>query len=236
MRDAVWRVSAKIKGPIDFVNTLDINGVEFRSGRNTITAKCRIYATNSQNARDVAIRNISDILDVISFLSNQHVEIEGAISLQSEGTGTVDLPAGFIIKRVLDESDINQIENLNNIVLNAQTTDYGRALSYYRKGLGSVDPFDSFVSFWQAIEIVLNKYPGNTVRNRTNNFFNSINIEIPNDFENYRQMRNNIVHGTKPRDIEQIRNVSDNIEGIKRLANLVLQKVIDNPSVRQTVL
>ena len=61
-------------------------------------------------------------------------------------------------------------------------------------------------------------------------------MDFPNDFDNFKEIRNNIVHGNKPRDIDQIRYVSENIDGIKSLASLVLQKILDNDSLSQLIL
>lgn len=232
-----WHASAIIKGAISFTERFSINDVELRSRSQDLIADCRVYADDPIKARDIAIRNINDVLDIISFLSDQHMEIKGALNLHSAGGGTADLPAGFSLRRILNENNILEVENYNSMLSNAQTTDFSRALSYYRKGLGSIDPFDSFVSFWQAIEIVINKYESDgSVHNRASMFFEHMQMALPTNFDVYREMRNNIVHGSKSRDIDQIRVVSESIEGIKTLARLILQKVYDNDSINQRIL
>jgi len=232
-----WSASVVIKGAISFSDRFCLNDVELRSRSQDIVATCRVYANSSSNAQDIVIRKISDVLDIISFLSDQHMEIKGAVNLQSTGGGIADLPASFSVRRILNEHDIQEIENYNQTLSDAQTTDYLRALSYYRKGLGSIDPFDKFVSFWQTIEIVINKVSGRGgIRNKAETFFNHIPMLLPPEFEVYREMRNNIVHGSKSRDIDQIRNVSGNIEGIKKLATLVLQKAKENRTLNQIIL
>ena len=111
-----WNATATIKGSISFTDQFRINDVELRSRSQGLRASCRIYADDPIKARDIAIRNINDVLDIISFLCDQHMEIKGALNLHSAGVGTADLPAGFTLRRILNENNIMEMENYNSII------------------------------------------------------------------------------------------------------------------------
>ena len=235
MRGTEWRVSVRVKGSISFHDPFLLNGVEFRSGKNTISARNTVSADSSNDARDIAIRNISDVLDLLSYVTHQHLEIEGGIRITGGSRGIADLPASFTIRRILDIDDIVKIEEINDLVNTAQKTDYQRALSYYRNGMGSVDPFDSFVSFWKSCEIIFNQFSGRSIKLRAESFYSEINESLPENFIRFRDIRNNIAHGSKSRDINEIRFVSNNIPDLQKMTDHVLQNARENQRINQKV-
>ena len=149
-----WDVSVRIKGSISLHRPLLIDEVTICKKGRSLEASVKVFTDTQKKAQDIAVRKIHDVLDVISTISEQNLEIEGLFNITGNNSGSASLPASFGITRILNENDLKNIENLNNIISHSNTTVFSRALSYYRKGLGSVDPFDGFFSFWQSIEII----------------------------------------------------------------------------------
>ncbi len=112
-----------------------------------------------------------------------------------------------------------------------------RALSWYRKGLVSEDPFDKFLAFWNSIEVVASKYhtptdrTTNGVKNQIWQCFN----ELWNDVDSWKEIsgqrewinenyetRKNVAHGIISIDVESIEEIIAKLEMIERLAYVFL--------------
>ena len=115
MQTSEWKATVKIQGPLSFPTRFTIDGIELRSRSNDIIAVWRIQALDTRSARHIVIRKINDVLDIISFISKQHVEIQGTLNLHSEGKGFIGLPAVFSIRRIFNEENIAEIEAFNTI-------------------------------------------------------------------------------------------------------------------------
>jgi hypothetical protein len=235
MLENEWDVNVRIKGSISLDRPIILDDVTIRQKGRSLEASVQVSTDTPKKAQDIAVRKIHDVLDVISTISEQNLEIEGLFNITGNNYGSASLPASFNIKRILNTNDLENIATLSNMISRSNTTVFLRALSYYRKGFGSVDPFDGFFSFWQSIEIITNKFEGDTIRNKAQNMFNLMNEDLMEDFESYRIMRNNIVHGNKPRDISQIQLVSEKIEGIKHMSRKIINKIIQDETFRRNV-
>jgi hypothetical protein len=161
-----WDVSVRIKGSISLNRPIIFDDVTIRQKGRSLEASVQVSTDTPKKAQDIAVRKIHDVLDVISTISEQYLEIEGLFNITGNNYGSASLPASFNITRILNANDFENIENLSSLISQSNTTVFSRALSYYRKGLGSVDPFDGFFSFWQSIEIITNKFPGKNIKNK----------------------------------------------------------------------
>jgi hypothetical protein len=104
--------------------------------------------------------------------------------------------------------------------------------------LHTEDPFDKFLAFWNAIEIVTSKYhpqiPEGRPKGSKSQAWESFKtlwgecqdwpiIQGQTNWidENY-EMRKTIAHGTQPIDIETVRAVAEKIDTIGQIANKFL--------------
>lgn len=189
---------------------LEIGDVRFRQKRGYLEASLRFHAMSPQSARETAIRRVNDALNALSFVSDQPLSISSELSIigLQRGIGSASLSRQFTIARVLSESEATDAEILESALNQLDKSELDRSLGYYRKGLNSTDPFDSFLAFWQSIEIVVTGYTrlsrNSSIMRKVSDVFQeffreqaSEKIRIADDC---RRLRNMIAHGSKPRD------------------------------------
>lgn len=89
------------------------------------------------------------------------------------------------------------------------------------------DPFDAFVGFWSAVEIICSHSTGRGIANKIINSARTHAIEIAeSEVHDLTGTRNRIVHGAKQYDIDQIELVATKISKIQDLARRFLDAKI----------
>ncbi len=105
---------------------------------------------NSDTAEKLALRKVSDLLNILSFISDCSIKLVGV-----EPTDGNDSVSPTTI-RILSA---NEMQRWRIVELSG---DYGllSALRYYRKVLNELDPFDAFLAFWTSMEIICSESRG----------------------------------------------------------------------------
>jgi hypothetical protein len=171
-----WEVDLYIEGPITLRNQIntrqqkgfrpdnpfysDINIVDIPSGcRATVTA----YAPNDKLAFQAAVFFFGQMLDALTL----SVDCPLYLSL-TERKRIITERNRQEVRRIIDQQEIEDAFG-NAHHLAEHSPPFLRSLGWYRKGLYTEDPFDTFLAFWNAIEIVASsfyKYVGNIDQER----------------------------------------------------------------------
>lgn len=241
----VWEVSLTVYGSITVEKTLrfsELKGFRFHDpfysdieirrnlSASGVEATVTAYAPTEQLAREAAILFFGQMLDALAIQINQ------PLYLNFSDRQNINNAAHKTLRRVRKEEWQEAFKEAR--LLASTETTFLRALGWYRKGLHTEDPFDKFLAFWNAIEIVASKYhpqipegKSNGSKSQTWESFKALWGECK-DWEiiqgqtkwiddNY-EVRKTIAHGTQPIDIEKVKEVAQRIDTIERVAHKFL--------------
>jgi len=209
-----WLVRMKVEGYISIGNKIKLGDVEFVQRKKWIEATARISAVNSDTAEKVALRKVSDLLNILSFISDCSIKLVGVEPTDSSNSA---FPTTI---RILNANDVQKWR------IAEESGDYEllSALGYYRKGLNELDPFDAFQAFWTSVEIVCAESNGNGIGQKIVSFARAHSVEIKEtDVNDLKGTRNRIAHGGKRYDIDQIKYVAEKIPRMRNLARQLLE-------------
>jgi hypothetical protein len=239
-----WEVTLLVKGAIKVERQIKFGtekelqlGNIFRSDitignfKNGIKITSTVYTENINNAYKIASLFIGKMLDVLT--------IRLDIPLIAEEDLGITITDENRVKAIIGKREFKECFELSRD-LNLNETAYLRALSWFRKGLNSNDPFDKFLAFWNAISVVSGKY--HTRNNRTaggiiNQIWdcfitlwgddcNNWNI-IDGDnrwINNRNDIRNNIAHGVIPVEVNYVEDVISKIDDVQKIANTFIKE------------
>lgn len=243
-----WIVQLFINGPIsvdkpvhfqhpkgfnrkrEFYSDIKINAMP--SGlRMSVTA----YASESNLARKAALVFVGAMLDIMA----ADIKLPLRVSLYDAKLVNRD---EFSVKRVVTKMDFERAFQQARELSISETT-FLRALSWYRKGLTTEDPFDRFLAFWNSIEIVASKYHPNVPEAQKGSksqiweCFKDIWGDCSNwpliagqnswVDDNY-EIRKNIAHGVAPVDVEEVERALIKTDTIINVAHLFLKNYKSN--------
>jgi len=165
------------------------------------------------------VRKVSDLLNILSFVSDCSIKLEGVEPAERRGS------ASPVTVRVLNTDEVERWRNIETF----NDPELFRGLGYYRKGLNELDPFDAFLAFWAAVEIISSHSRGRSITNKIVSFARAHSIEInESEVADLRGTRNRIAHGAKQYDIDQIEYVAKKIPKVKELARRLLNAKISH--------
>lgn len=248
-----WEVDLLVDGPVTlrrpfrttqqkgfrpknpFYSNIEITGIPSGGLRATVTAR----ASNERLAFEAAIFFFGRMLDVLAFEVNLPL-----FSSLTERDRSHNARFRQHVRRNIEHQEIKDaFQEADDL---AMTQDpFLRSLGWYRKGLHTEDPFDKFLAFWIAIEIVAATYyqsesvPSVDQERGKKGSINQIWAcfkalwgpceQWPNILgddkwigENY-EHRKNIAHGISPVSIETVESVIDKLDMIQRVAYSFLQ-------------
>jgi len=209
-----WLVRMKVEGSVSIGNKIKLSDVEFIQRKKWIEATARINAVNGDTAENVALRKVSDLLNILSFISDCSIKLVGVEPTDSSNSA---FPTTI---RILGTNDMQKWRTVE------ESGDYEllSALGYYRKGLNELDPFDSFLAFWTSAEIVCSESSGNGIGEKIASFARAHSVEIKEtEVNDLKGTRNRIAHGGKRYDIDQIKYVAGKIPRMRSLARQMLE-------------
>jgi hypothetical protein len=237
-----WVVDLAIQGPITVSRSLKLNApkgyryarpyysdIKLRDVSYGVQASVTTLGRTSNSAHKSATFFVGQMLDVLATHTQLPLFLHYAEtpSYRSE-THTV--------QRVIERTE--WIEAFREARLLALTEpSFLRALGWFRKGMTTEDPIDSFLAFWNSIEIVASKYhqPSKKTKSGTKNQIWDCFLRlwgpceewpIISGDENWIDVNNNvrvqIAHGIAAVDIEQIEVVLYSLETIKAVAHTFL--------------
>ncbi|BAY73264.1 hypothetical protein NIES23_60920 (plasmid) [Trichormus variabilis NIES-23] len=240
----IWEVILEVHGSITVERTLRFSqlkgfrfnddpfysDIEIRRSRTSpgIEATITAFAPNEQLAYEAAILFFGQMLDVLA------IHICQPLYLNFADTRNFNHLAHKTLRRVTQEEWQDAFQQSRLLALHETTRAYLRALGWYRKGLYTVDPFDKFLAFWNAIEIVASKYhppiPEGKSKKSKSQIWESFKVLWGEcDYwpiiqgqkawidDNY-EIRNAIAHGTQAVDINSVKEVTQKIDTIKQIA------------------
>jgi hypothetical protein len=238
-----WKVELFVFGPIAVIDQMralrepkgrnpddlfytDINLLNNPSGV-TITLTAR--ADTKKLARRAALYYIGQALDILTLQLREPLYL----SLIDEQPIRADR---HHVRRIVEQDEWHNVFESAR-ALNRSHTAYMRALSWYRKGLYTEDPFDKFLAFWNSIEIVASEYKpkGSCAKRGTKCYiwecFKLIWGECPEwpvvsgntswIDDNY-NVRKDVAHGTMPVNIRRVERVVEKLETIEQVAHRFL--------------
>lgn len=187
------------------------------------------YAGESDLARKAALVFVGAMLDVMA------ADLKLPLRLSLYDAKLVDR-AEFSVKRVVNEMNFKRAFQQARKLSDNETT-FLRALSWYRKGLITEDPFDRFLAFWISIEIVAGKYHPNVPEAKKGSksqiweCFKNLWGDCSNWpliagqdkwIDEIYELRQNIAHGTAPVDVDEVERVLMKTDTILNIAHLFL--------------
>jgi len=234
-----WEVELNITGPITVRKPIRLREPKGFNLPNPFYSDVRInlttsgvqilataYASNRLNARKVTLVFIGSMLDVLALqLDDLPLFLSYAPTQSARGYT-------YNEKRILTEQDWHDAFREARLLSLAEPT-FLRALGWYRKGLYTEDVLDSFLAYWNAIEIVAGKYhPDNEESKKGSKSqvwgcFKAIWGECPQwpiipgqtDWidQNY-ELRKDIAHGIQPITLDFVENTIEKLPKIRQIA------------------
>jgi hypothetical protein len=230
-----WQVTLAISGPITVNQKIKFNAekgfhdpfwsnIQITAVQHGVKMDIVARADNQEEANEAALYFAGQALDYLCLSIN--------LPLYVSQSGTQFKPLNENVKRILTSEDwINSFRQAREIAIYRRTL--SRSLSWYRKGMVSEDPIDSFLSYWSSIESIGSKLAEDNQRTRNGvinkicNCFdqmwqNSDNWKvIPNNTQkinDFHTLRNGIAHGFMSVDIDTIKRISTELPMIKNLS------------------
>ncbi len=237
---ANWKVVLAVSGPITVEQTTKFNAqkgsvnpfwskMKVTAAQHGVKVELVARADDQEEANEAALYFVGQALDYLSL----KIDLPLYVSL----SGTQFKPLNDNVKRILDQNDwIEAFINAREI--NANRRVFSRGLSWYRKGLVSEDPIDSFLSFWSSIECIGSKFARDSERTRrgvinkicdcfdllwvSSEHWKAIPNE-PNKVNQFHELRNGIAHGYIRVDIENLKRFNVELPLIKLLSREFLR-------------
>lgn len=228
---STWEVVFEIESAIKIARSQTIKNIKLKHiDGNLISATLKVEANDSENALNKAIRNVNDVLDTLSLITNSPMQIKSQKSITQLGSSTHQqyIQGNSYIIRICSPIELSNSEKILNKITPDKTT-YLRALGWYRKGLNGTDPFDIFLAFWNSIEVTTEKYGDPTITSGSkdrmipflNEYLGGDQKFFVREFYKYRK---NIAHGIKEVSHDQIMLVTSKIPKLKEIANRFLNE------------
>lgn len=244
---AIWEVRLNVYGSITVKKTLrfsELKGliqddpfysdIEIKKNRTLsgVEATVTAFAPTNQLAREAAILFFGQMLDAIAIEIDQPLYLNFSVQ---QSSSSVNIRHDTL--RRVEEEEWQAAFREAHLLASKETT-FLRALGWYRKGLHTEDPFDKFLAFWNAIEIVAGKYHPPIASGRSSGSKSQIwesfkalwgECEywpiIPNELnwiDDNHEIRTTIAHGIQPISIETISEVAGKLEKIQQVARKFL--------------
>lgn len=237
-----WEVDLTIHGPIavkERNHLIEPKGfslpipfqsdIRIRTVNTGVQATVTAYASNKGTARKVSLFFMGQMLDILALKVNLPLFLSYSSQL-------INRAENYSERRIITLDEWHEAFYDARLLALSETT-FIRALGWYRKGLYTEDPFDSFLAFWNSIEIVAGKYHPDNERAKNGSksqiweCFKAIWGEcqnwplIPGQdkwIDNNYETRISIAHGTEPVSIDKVEKVIDLIPVIHDVAYLFL--------------
>jgi len=238
-----WEVTMLVSGPIKVRNHIRLlepknsprrdlyySNLLLRDVPHGIRVSAEARAQTAPLARRAAVVFIGQMLDVLAFRVDLPLYV-GLIERQAA------LPESHTERRIVEEPEWHSAFEESRLLSFAEPA-FLRALGWYRKGLYTEDPFDSFLAFWNSIEVVATKYHPGTDKTDLGSkeqikacftslwgpdcagwpFIQGDEAWVRDNYE----CRKNIVHGIAAVTAKEIDSVFVRIDPVKQVAHAFL--------------
>jgi len=208
---------------LDFGNVFrsDITIVKHQLG---FLISSTVYTVNQDRAYKVALLFIGKMLDILSLKINSALNV--SLLTDEHRTNKIN------VRAVIEEAEFKSCFKIAR-ELNLNENKLLRALSWYRKGLYTEDPFDKFLAFWNSISVIADGYCNENDRtkqgiiNKIWDCFTTLwgeckDWEFINGDERWindnNEIRNRIAHGGVMVDIQYVENVISQLDKVQNVA------------------
>lgn len=204
--------------------------IEIKNFNDGIIIKSTAYAPNRNLANSAALIFIGQMVDCLA------IKIDESLNLSFDGR-----------KHFFKSSNVKRFVERNEFItsfeeaLHLSNTHpiFLKAYGWYRKGITSEDPFDSFLALWNSIEVVTSKYHPKNERAKNGSksqmweSFKFVWGECSNWpiiirgnknwIDQNNDIRNNIAHGVANVNFEEVEEVVSRLEIIKLISRKFLR-------------
>ncbi|MEL7597267.1 MAG: methylamine utilization protein MauJ [Clostridiaceae bacterium] len=241
-RRKVWEVDIDIIGPISISNDIIFkqekgfdqdqfySNITLKNGIGGITSTVTAYADNSEIARTVANVFFGRMVDIL-IIDN---DIPLTLRNRENGSRYVDKAS---TRRTLEKEEFIAAFNVARR-LEIEHPMLLKAIGWYSKGKVSINTLDSFLAYWNAIEITAIKYhePTAQAQKGTINmvyqcfldyFGEEANWDVHNRWINdMHSKRSRIAHGAEETTVKAINDVSEMIPTLEAVSRKLIYKVV----------
>jgi hypothetical protein len=244
----IWEVQLFIYGPVTTKVRMVLNepkgfrlddqfhsNIELNRTSSGVSSHVTARAETSQLARKAALFFFGQMLDVLAVQIDQPMYI----SLHEKQPSRSEI---HHVRRIVEREEWHSSFSDARSLSQTEPT-FLRAMGWYRKGLYTEDPFDKFLAFWNAIEIVATKYrPKNEASNKgsKSQIWECYKLLwgkceqwpiIPGDkswIDDNHEMRTDIAHGIASVDVRRVEMVLAKLNDIQKVAHKFLSDWKDN--------
>ncbi len=237
-----WEVDLNIYGPITVRGEVHLrepkgfrlpepfqSEIVIRSQHSGVQIATTAHASTIQNARKVSLVFIGYMLDTLTL----HIDLPIFLNYTSIRTVRGD---NYTERRIITELEWHEAFCEARLLAMSEPV-FLRALGWYRKGLYTEDSLDSFLAFWNSIEIVVAKYhPDNDEAKKGSKSqmwecFKQIWGECgkwPEIAGQTKWIDNNydarlaVAHGTQPITVESVEDIIGKLPVIRKVAHAFL--------------
>ncbi len=239
----IWEVDISVIAPVSIRNSINFDArkelehnnpfysrINIINDDNGFKATVTAFAPNSELAEKAAVLFLGRMLDVLSVKTN--------LPFQLDLTKNVFFPNTVEnVRRILDGNDFREAFQESRLLSLTETT-FLRALSWFRKGKYTQDPFDKFLALWNSIETVASKYNPNKENCKKKGTvchiwesFKSVwgeceSWEFINGDKKWidvcNKHRKNIAHGVIPIEINSVENIISKLNELENVAHKFL--------------
>ncbi|RCW60163.1 MULTISPECIES: methylamine utilization protein MauJ [Halanaerobium] len=231
-----WKVNLSVYGPIYIKNKFvlrhrkDISheeplysDIEIYNRNNGVDVVVTAFAKNKHSAQKAALFFFGHAVDVLSFKINLPIKLEYSKNKSLTNHN---------LRREITKVEWNKAFKDSRLLFFKQPV-FLRAIGWYRKALYTEEVTDKFLSFYNSLEIISNKYHPEYERKEKGSkshmweTFKKIwgdcsqwpIIADDKDWidENY-EIRKNIAHGVKEINVEFINEVDNRLEEIRKVS------------------
>lgn len=236
-----WNVKLAVSGPITVSNSFTLNvekgynypfwtTVKIKKATQGVWTEVIARAETADDANDAAVFYIGQTLDVLCLRTGRPLYV----SLFDEKFRSY----GNRIQRIIQEREWKEAFRISRQYgLNRRI--YSRALSWFRKGLTSEDPVDKFIAFWSSLEGFGSACARKTERtklgcvNQICDCFDQLWGDVSNwkvitndaeQINRFQEIRNGIAHGSIELNVDTIRQISNHLPLLHKLAHTFLSE------------
>lgn len=239
-----WEVDISVVGSVAikdkiYINTRkDINhqnplysDVIIKNTSNGFDVTLTAFAYDEKLAEKAAILFLGRMLDALTLDINMSLQLDfhKNIIITNNTQNT---------RRVISKDDLKNAFNESRLLSLTENT-FSRALSWFRKGKYTQDPFDRFLAFWNSIETVANKYnPNKSACKKKGTICHTWECFklVWGDLESWEfiggqnkwidscnEIRKNIAHGIMPIEIRSVEQVINKLVEVENVAHKFLK-------------
>ena len=241
----IWEVNIDVVGPIAVENQISFrqkkgfdedqfySNIMLRTADYGIESKLTAYAENMELAQIAAYVFFGRMIDILAFNNQIPLTMH-----DHESVTTHVFKSVCGVKRMFTDTEFVMAFKMSRR-LEVEHPRILKAIGWYAKGLNSNNALDSFLSYWNAIEIIGTHYYTPTDRTSLGaiNQIYQCFLELWGEESNWNlserwindmhDKRSKIAHGVDETTVEALKNTANLIPGVSMVARNVVYSVLE---------